>query len=97
MVNNNSLVGEGLEVLRLGLASYVERELQAHYGDSWWDQAVNPTVRSIPEHERLREVAGSRDVGVLDVQALLCGLGSMEPGFQVRAETTQPNLRQRVA
>jgi uncharacterized protein len=39
-MTNYERVGKGLELLRDGLRPYVERELQARYGERWGAQAA---------------------------------------------------------
>src|SRR5579883_1883017 len=63
-VTNHERVGRALELLKAGLRPYVEREYQAHYGETWRAQAAQ-TLRQ----DRDWKTADGEDR--LDVQALL--------------------------
>jgi hypothetical protein len=38
-ITNHERVGNGLDLLRVGLAPFVERELKAKHGDAWTHEA----------------------------------------------------------
>ncbi|MBW1682893.1 MAG: hypothetical protein JRJ83_15980, partial [Deltaproteobacteria bacterium] len=38
-LSNSERIGKGLDLLRNGLAPFVERELEAVYGDKWHEKA----------------------------------------------------------
>lgn len=60
-MSNRERVGRTLDILKRGLAPFVERELKAVYGDRW----IGVTVGIVPER---REAGGKID---WDIQALL--------------------------
>lgn len=60
---NHERVGKALDLLKVGLRPYVERELRARYGDAWEDE-----VRTVLNDTRLASVRGGAPT---DAAALL--------------------------
>jgi len=44
-ITNHERVGKALELMRVGLKPYVERELKTAFGDKWIDEAVKDERR----------------------------------------------------
>ncbi len=56
----------GLETLHQALAVYLERELTAHHGNSWWNRGVQPSLHPGPD----AQIAAGH-IGRLSVEVLL--------------------------
>ena len=63
-VTNHSRVGKGLEILKEGLRPFVQRELEAHFGDRWQKEASF----ALSDHANWRSYEGEP---TFDAQALL--------------------------
>lgn len=71
-LSNRERVGKGLELLREGLAPYILRELQAHYGDEWWPRGVESQLRPPVGREALTAQGSEVErFAQLDIHALL--------------------------
>jgi hypothetical protein len=63
MSEADTLVARGLDALGKGLAPFVGRELQTHYGDRWWELGALPSLRG-------QTARTARRLSDLDVLAL---------------------------
>jgi predicted AAA+ superfamily ATPase len=70
--SNIERVGRGLEILRLGLAPFIERELKSRYKERWWKEGVENTLRGSIGRDALQGAGSdSERFARLDSQALL--------------------------
>lgn len=71
-VSNLQQIGKGLEILRAGLAPYVQRRLKSAFNEDWWRRGVENALENTQGREALT-VPGSAEEKFerLDVQALL--------------------------
>ena len=71
-ISNIERVGKGLEILRVGLAPYVQRELKGFYQERWWISGVETFLEGAVGRESLSASGAPEDrFSLLDVQALL--------------------------
>lgn len=71
-ISNLERIGKGLEILRIGLAPYVLRELKSIYKEEWWSRGVQAVLDNTVGREALiRTGTPEEKFAKLDIQALL--------------------------
>lgn len=71
-ISNIERIGKGLQILRLGLAPYIQRELKSIYKDRWWASGVEAFLENAVGREALSGSGTPEErYERLDVQALL--------------------------
>lgn len=70
-ISNHERIGRGLELIRRALLPYAERELKAFYGQIWWHDGVENSLRGRIGSEATQTEGPDEDrFASLDVQAL---------------------------
>lgn len=71
-ISNIERVGKGLELLRAGLASYIQRELKGFFKERWWLSGVESLLDGTIGREGLSTSGTDEErFSRLDAQALL--------------------------
>lgn len=71
-ISNLERVGKGLEILRIGLAPYILRELKSVYKERWWISGVETILENAVGREALISPGTEEEkFAKLDIQALL--------------------------